>query len=33
VAASGDHYRLVRTDRTPSGYAYMREDALTPTSC
>lgn len=33
VTASGDRYRLVRTNRTPSGYAYMREDTLTSIPC
>jgi hypothetical protein len=28
VAANGDRYRMVYTNRTPSGFAYMREDAL-----
>jgi hypothetical protein len=33
VATNGDRYRLVRTSRTRSGYAYMREDALTSAPC
>lgn len=33
VTASGDRYRLVQTNRAPSGYAYIREDALTPIPC
>lgn len=33
VATNGDRYRLVRTKRAPSGYAYMRDDALTSVPC
>jgi hypothetical protein len=33
VTDNGDRYRVVHTNRAPSGYAYMREDALTPSPC
>jgi hypothetical protein len=33
VTADGNRYRLVHTMRAPSGYAYMREDALTSVPC
>lgn len=33
VGADGHRYRIVRTPRTPSRYAYMREDALTSVPC
>lgn len=33
VTANGDRYRVVHTNRAPSGYAYMREDALTSVPC
>lgn len=32
-AANGDRYRLVHTNRAPSGYAYMREDVLISVPC
>ena len=33
ATADGERYRLVYTRRAPSGYAYMREDALTSIPC
>jgi hypothetical protein len=33
ATANGDRYRVVHTNRAPSGYAYMREDALTSVPC
>lgn len=33
MTANGDRYRVVHTSRAPSGYAYMREDALTSIPC